>query len=591
MSVLYIFVFLSLLYHHVSLVSVTSIRVSTQQGDVLGNEVAVQLHNGQTKTVYKFLGIPYAQSPIRFKPPQPLSSQSRPNDYDATYYRPICVQPNRNKYMPSIKRAWPGFDLRNNMREDCLFLNIYTPSTNCTRNYPVVVYIHGGSYVAGTPIRDVSPGEYLPTQGVVLVTIQYRLGAFGFFSTGDSEAPGNLGFLDQIEALKWIRDNIGGFCGNKSSVTLLGEGVGGSSVSLHYLSPLSKNLFHRGIAISGVGLAPFALKPKATVVNASKTLIKAASCLKYNSTLILQCLRGLSIGNLVNANTDKFNVQPFVDNYFLPDEPRKLLEKGNFFKLPLMSGFVRDEGKNGYHQSSMSNIIEYERYLDKYFFQKDLNFTKQQAPIAFDALSFQYTPWGDLTTSRAFRNKILDMRGEYLVVAPTHDVLTFHSNHVAATYMFEFAHRSNRANTQEDTLPYIFGLPLLKSPRTDQLSFDASGRVVSNLMVLSFINFATSGIPGNIHGSRKQWTPFTASNEAYLKISKTRTTVMARRYSSLRVAFWNSYFPKLFECRKQKSWHGRCKKSETARPSQSPDDESNPATLANGAQYPELGLW
>jgi carboxylesterase type B len=142
-------------------------------------------------------------------------------------------------------------------------------------------------------VRDVSPGELLPSREVVLVTVQYRLGTFGFFSTGDSEAPGNVGLLDQVEALKWVQENIQAFRGNKGSVTLLGESAGGSSVSFHFLSPLSKGLFHRGIAVSGVELSPFAKKTKSTVLDASKKLARNVNCQKGNSSAMLQCLRSL----------------------------------------------------------------------------------------------------------------------------------------------------------------------------------------------------------------------------------------------------------------------------------------------------------
>ena len=116
---------------------------------------------------------------------------------------------------------------------------------------------HGGGYDAGTPA--VSPGDVIPLWGVVLVTIQYRLGPFGFVTTGDSVAPGNYGMLDQIEALRWVQENIKAFGGDPSKVTIFGESAGGSSVGLLLVSPRSKGLFHRAISISGVDLSPFAI--------------------------------------------------------------------------------------------------------------------------------------------------------------------------------------------------------------------------------------------------------------------------------------------------------------------------------------------
>ncbi|XP_017744185.1 PREDICTED: putative inactive carboxylesterase 4, partial [Rhinopithecus bieti] len=146
--------------------------------------------------------------------------------------------------------------------EDCLYLNIYTPAdltkkTGC--RLPVMVWIHGGGLMVGA--ASTYDGQVLAAhENVVVVTIQYRLGIWGFFSTGDEHSRGNWGHLDQLAALHWVQDNIASFGGNPGSVTIFGESAGGESVSVLVLSPLAKNLFHRAISESGVALTAVLVK-------------------------------------------------------------------------------------------------------------------------------------------------------------------------------------------------------------------------------------------------------------------------------------------------------------------------------------------
>ena len=175
---------------------------------------------------------PLHHGALRFRPPQPPKSW-KPKVYLAKKHGNICVQPN---YLEKfIRSVTPNLTYS----EDCLYLDIYSPNTSLS--LPVMVYIHGGGYAGGTAI--VSPSDILALHGVVVVIIQYRLGPFGFLTTGDSEAPGNYGMLDQVEALKWVHENIKYFGGNPSKVTIFGQSAGGSSVGLHLLSPLTRDLF------------------------------------------------------------------------------------------------------------------------------------------------------------------------------------------------------------------------------------------------------------------------------------------------------------------------------------------------------------
>ena len=230
--------------------------------------------------------------------------------------------------------------------EDCLYLDIYTP--NVTFNLPVMVWIHGGGYDSGTSVTF--PGDILSLQGVIVVVIQYRLGAFGFFTTGDSAALGNFGMLDQVEALTWVKENIENFGGDPGKVTLFGESAGGLSVSLHLLSPLSKDLFHGVIAESGVDLAPFAIQQISIGVRNSKEVAEKLKCPSSDHKAMVGCLQEKKAADIQKASDavnfrfiDQPKWAPVVDKHFLHDTPRNLRKKKDLKIAPMMITFNSDE--------------------------------------------------------------------------------------------------------------------------------------------------------------------------------------------------------------------------------------------------------
>ena len=182
---------------------VPSVIVSTNYGSIEGLVTSHPYSSGPFKSVSKFLGVPFAAPPIgelRFKAPQP-PKEWKPKVYSAKTRGNICLQMGSFAFYNEYLKLFTESPVYN---EDCLYLDIYTPNVNL--NLPVMVYIHGGAYEFGSAVT--SPSDILALQGLVVVIIQYRLGPFGFLTTGDSAAPGNFGMLDQVEALKWIKDNI-----------------------------------------------------------------------------------------------------------------------------------------------------------------------------------------------------------------------------------------------------------------------------------------------------------------------------------------------------------------------------------------------
>src|SRR5579859_500407 len=201
--------------------------------------------------VVAFKGIPYAAAPVgplRWRPPQPAPAWSQP--LTANKVGPICMQ----KYDAKDNGVGPL-----PMSEDCLTLNVWRPFRETGAALPVMVWIHGGGFVNGSGTAALYDGSALARQGVVVVTLNYRLGRFGFFAQPalDREHPGepvgNFGLLDQIAALKWVRDNIAGFGGNPGEVTIFGESAGGISVNQLMVSPAARGLFKAAITESGAG--------------------------------------------------------------------------------------------------------------------------------------------------------------------------------------------------------------------------------------------------------------------------------------------------------------------------------------------------
>ena len=320
----------------------SSAIVSTNYGKVEGLMVSYPNASAQFKSISKFLGVPFAAPPIgklRFKAPKP--PKDWPNVRLAQTHGNICLQPTTFAFL------FKPYNANFSYSEDCLYLDVYTP--NVSLHLPVMVYIHGGGFQIGCSIPF--PSDILALQGVVVVVIQYRVGPFGFLTTGDSAAPGNFGMLDQVEALKWVKDNIRNFGGNPSKVTIFGESAGAACVGLHLLSPLSKGLFHGAIAESGVDLSPWVVQPTGYGARFAKELAQKLDCTTSEPNEMIACIRdkeGTAVQKASESITHRFydiNMwSPVVDMNFLHDTPRNLRKKGRFSKVPFMVSFNSHEG-------------------------------------------------------------------------------------------------------------------------------------------------------------------------------------------------------------------------------------------------------
>lgn len=231
-----------------------------------------------------FLKIPFAEAPVpnspfgnlRFQPP--VKKNPWTGTWNATEYGPMCMQ------MITRNETWP-------MDEDCLHLNVFTKNLGDSRLKPVIVFIHGGSYEVGAAYNH-GP-IYLMDRDVVLVTVNYRLGPFGFLATGTEKAMGNMGLKDNVMALEWVKDNIAVFGGDPNQVTISGLSAGAFSVSLLMLSDTSRHLFQRAIIMSGAITAM--TRFSSDYLSLAQELGRAVNCTGNN---FLECLQEV-IWNLI----------------------------------------------------------------------------------------------------------------------------------------------------------------------------------------------------------------------------------------------------------------------------------------------------
>lgn len=241
---------------------------------VHGNLQGKLMRSHSNKDFCAYLGVPYAVPPtgkLRFLPPTP--PQSWEGFRNATEEGNKCLQ------------NYPGGS------EDCLYLNVFTHNQNINQSYSVMVFIHGGGFHLGSSsISNFGP-DYFMDNDLVLITLQYRLGVFGFLSTGDEVVPGNMGLKDQVRALEWVKENVAFFFGDSEKITIFGNSAGGASVHMHMQSPLSENLFQRAISQSGTALSSFALTTIYKARADTEQLALALNCTLQNSTEILKCLQ------------------------------------------------------------------------------------------------------------------------------------------------------------------------------------------------------------------------------------------------------------------------------------------------------------
>jgi len=317
-----------------------SLTVKTAEGKVQGKTI----NEGKVKA---FLGLPYAAPPVgdlRWKAPAPPVKWKATRD--ATHYGAHCVQGRVFDDM-IFQDAAPS--------EDCLYLNVYSPSTaKSNSRLPVMFWIHGGGYAGGAGSEPRHNGDFLPTRGVVLVTINYRLGVFGFLATADlaKEAggvTGNYGLLDMVAALQWVKANIAKFGGDPGNVTIFGESAGSFAASTLMAAPPARGLFQKAIGESGGAFSD--LLPTSTLEASEKQNGEWVASLGAKT---LAELRAIPTDAVLQAAASKGapRFAPVIDGRFLIEPVPQVFAQGMQAHVPLLAGWNRDE--NAYMAKGMT---------------------------------------------------------------------------------------------------------------------------------------------------------------------------------------------------------------------------------------------
>ena len=288
--------------------------------------------------IQSFKGIPFAQPPVgnlRWRAPQ--APKSWTGVRKANVFGPNAMQ----------KAVFGDMNFRApKMSEDCLYLNVWTPAKKPTEKLPVLVYFYGGGFVAGDGSENRYDGESLAEKGIVTVTLNYRLGIFGFFSHPEltkespNHASGNYGLLDQNAALQWVKMNIASFGGDPDKITIAGESAGSISVSAQIASPLSKNLIAGAIGESGAMINP--TLDAIPMADNEKSGVSFSQKIKANSIIELRAIKAETLLDEA-SKPGAYNVKAVVDGYFLPKLPSEIFATGQQAKVPLLAGWTSAE--------------------------------------------------------------------------------------------------------------------------------------------------------------------------------------------------------------------------------------------------------
>ncbi|XP_005098831.1 acetylcholinesterase [Aplysia californica] len=519
------------------------LMVNTSYGTLRG-----KVDSTPSVPVAKFLGIPYAKpptGPLRFK--APVSPDSWDGVRDALTFGDECLQ----KLSPNF--PFRAGDMPPKRSEDCLSLNVYSPTQRNVQDLlPVMVWIHGGGYYYGAGSwYDVTD---LATKGVVLVTINYRLNIFGFLSTEDDTMPGNYGMLDQIAALKWIKDNIASFGGDPNLVTIIGQSAGSASASLLTLSPLAKGLFKRAIMESGVSLTTWAFIYPGNRLShrmASRLVGQAAQCGDLdNSTTFFSCLQKVDANKLLNISLDLANIleprqkvfAPRVETTFgfMPEFPATLLSRGQINHVDTLRGFNSDD-MGIYDPRFLKNPpIPVTAEVAKHVIVRQMTqFTKLDQGKLLKVFQSKFLT--NTSSSDVLQREALNAITTYTYVGPTIMELNYVVRSVTDKkhYLYQFNHRPSFSKLPQwmsavhgQEIFYLFDVQQKRFTDTGNGPPDADDILVSQQIMERWTNFAKTGNPtSTVPTGGATWSQYSSATPNYLLInSDSESRLWAKPY-------------------------------------------------------------
>ncbi|KAL4222112.1 Carboxylesterase 5A [Mactra antiquata] len=525
--------------------------------------------NGVAKPITRFLGIPFAESPTganRFRKPVPKAK------FDGVFRAdksPIsCIQ--------STQSGVEAFSGSSNFSEDCLMLNVYVPSdfssTPVSSSLPVMVWIYGGGFSQGGT-SWYNPDVLSTVTNTIIVTLNYRVGFFGFLQSKDGSIKGNQGLWDQHLAFQWVNKNIGMFNGSPGMVTIFGESAGSVSVLYQAMYPGNKGLFQRVIAESGSPLAFWALIEP----NAEK-YFETVGCLTADP---LTCVSTKSYSEL--QVSDSFIFAPTVDGDFLLESPHDVLYGDNaatqpardfFHSLDVLTGvnnfdgaisfaylgysvtgfdfnntrITRDQLRNQIFLNEVKNIVDIN------------NVDTNTINLIADMLEFEYINWSDPDSFNTTRMAAVNFYNDKDFFMPAVKVTYAHALHATTggTYFYEYAPKKKthlialptwlEGSNHGDELMSVFG-PVFDFVNVTEFTSPEESEL-AKIMMTMWTNFARSGNPNTPHDVTKfihtTWPEYDMTSQQYLEFSYQMSTDSVKsRFYARRMDLWNDIIPSI----------------------------------------------
>ena len=480
--------------------------------------------------IKSFKHIPYAAPPIgdrRWAPPAPVENWT--GIRDTSTFGPDC-------YQPELPVALYARELEP-QSEDCLALNVWTPAETVEDQLPVMVWIHGGALIYGSGRLE---AENLAARGVVVVGVNYRLGAFGYLAHPDLSAEhpagvsGNQGFQDQVAALRWVKDNIESFGGDADNVTIFGESAGSLSVSALMTSQQAAGLFHRAIGQSGSIFAnqlPLRSTDGDEAMSSAEAIGQAfgRALGSDDAATELATMRAASAMEILSAwdtdpvFTDYFSL-PVIDGWFFDDRAAGVFAAGAHNDVPLMLGSNADEG------SALAEAVAPDAVQSKTAYEAWVR--SRLGDFADRALEL-YPAATDLDVFNAVSNLVCDEMFTWSM----HAWATATANGEAPAYLYFFSRVPPIEGSDElgayhaAEIPYVFAN--VTTEPYQSVDFDLSAAMAD-----TWVRFATTGDPNG--ASLPRWAPFDAANADYLEFGDQITAGNSLRAE--KVALWTAYY-------------------------------------------------
>jgi len=368
--------------------------------------------------VKKFLGVPFAQAPVgdlRWKAPQPV--QPWEGIREAKAFGDDPMQPN----------VFGDMNFRGSGRsEDCLYLNIWTTASTTADALPVLIYFNGGGLMAGSGSEPRYDGSSIAKEGVIGVTANYREGVFGFFAhpeltaASDYKGSGNFGFLDQVAAIQWVKENIAAFGGDPERINIVGESAGSFSVSLLMCSPLSKNLIAGALLSSGAEVLPYEPATQAAADSAGAALLANAGIASLSDAM------ALNADSLQKILPPRGMANVVLDGYFMTESADAVFEKGEQAQVPLLAGWNSLEGHPAQALQGQAPTLQ--------------NFKNAMKAQFGDMTDEIFAAYGIATDEDVLSQKGLDLASDLFTGFPTWKVCDYHAKSGLPVYRYHYMH-------------------------------------------------------------------------------------------------------------------------------------------------------